>query len=76
MHAGLLTAAGDTELTHDVMNSFYLLVLLVYLLSMLSIFILSVLLSHRIYGPVYGFENYMSSLFEKKGGKIGEFSPP
>ena len=73
MHAGLFTAGGDTELTHNIMNSFYLLVLLIYLLSMLSIFILSVLLSHRIYGPVYGFENYMRSLFEKKEEKLESF---
>ena len=73
MHASLLTAGGDTKLTHNIMDSFYLLVLLVYLLSMLSVFILSVLLSHRIYGPVYGFESYMRSLFEKKEEKVESF---
>ena len=73
MREGLFVAGGDTGLTDKIMSSFYLLVLLAYLLSMLSIFILSVLLSHRIYGPVYGFENYMRSLFEKKEEKLEGF---
>ena len=73
LHAGLSVSSTNTELISKVMSSFYLLVLLVYLLLMVSVFIFSVLLSHRIYGPVYGFENYMRSLFEKKEQKLEYF---
>ena len=73
MHAGLSAEDQNTGLVSQIMGSFYLLVLLIYLLSMVSVFIFSVLLSHRIYGPVYGFENYMRSLFEKKEAKIENF---
>ena len=73
MHAGLSMMNQDFEFVNKVMSYFYLLVLLVYCLSMVSVFIFSVLLSHRIYGPVYGFENYMRSLFEKKEEKLENF---
>ncbi|MDE0151647.1 MAG: signal peptidase II [Bdellovibrionales bacterium] len=73
MHAGISVADAGGALTNRIMNYFYVLVLIVYLLSMVSVFIFSVLLSHRIYGPVYGFENYMRSLFEKKEEKLEHF---
>lgn len=73
MHAGLSVADAGGALANRIMNYFYTLVLIVYLLSMVSVFIFSVLLSHRIYGPVYGFENYMRSLFEKKEEKLEPF---
>jgi len=73
MHAGLSVMEPGGELTDRIMNYFYALVFMVYLLSIVSVLILSVLLSHRIYGPVYGFENYMRSLFEKKEDKLEYF---
>ncbi len=73
MYAGVSALDQNAEWTREVMSYFYWLVLLVYGLSILSVFIFSVLFSHRIYGPVYGFENYMRSLFEKKEGKLENF---
>ncbi len=73
IHAGLSVVDQNYELVNKVMSYFYLLVLLVYCLSIVSVFIFSILLSHRIYGPVYGFENYMRSLFEKKEEKLENF---
>jgi len=73
MHAGLFVSGSSGELTGQIMSYFYWLVFIVYLLSMVSVFIFSVLLSHRIYGPVFGFESYMRSLFEKKEKKIEHF---
>ena len=72
-HAGLSIVESNGELINQIMGYFYLLVVIVYLLSMVSVFIFSVLLSHRIYGPVFGFENYMRSLFEKKEEKLENF---
>lgn len=73
MHASLSIIDRNANMVNEVMSYFYVLVILVYCLAMVSIFILSVLLSHRIYGPVYGFENYMRSLFEKKEGQLESF---
>lgn len=73
IHAGLFVSDSNGELTGQIMSYFYWLVLIVYLLLMVSVFIFSVLLSHRIYGPVFGFENYMRSLFEKKEEKVEHF---
>ena len=46
---------------------FYLLIFLVYLFSFVSVFILALGFSHRIYGPVQGFQSYMQVLFEEEG---------
>lgn len=73
MHAGLSVMTQNVVLVNQVMSYFYWLVLLVYCLAAVSVFIFSILLSHRIYGPVYGFENYMRSLFEKKEEKLENF---
>lgn len=49
---------------HGLIKNFLLLVFLSYLIAVSVLVLLAVLYSHRIYGPVYGFQSYMRSLFE------------
>ncbi len=61
----LSPASTDSSLNFILIKNFLLLILFSYLLSVSILFILTVLYSHRIYGPIYGFQSYMRSLFEE-----------
>ena len=51
-------------------KNFLLFLILAYLLSTAVLVTLSILYSHRIYGPVYGFQRYMKSLSENTDNNI------
>ncbi len=62
-----ITSVTDSRMIQtDVIQYFCLLVLALYCLLTPLVYTTSVALSHRVYGPVYGFQNYMRMLFEKK----------
>ena len=56
----------NSALTAELSRNLYFLIFIIYLLSATLTFIVSLFLSHRIYGPVYGFQSYMRVLFEGK----------
>ena len=51
-------------------KNFLLILILTYLLAVSVLVMLSFLYSHRIYGPVYGFQRYMNSLLENTDNNI------
>ena len=53
-----------------IIKNFLFVLILAYLLATAVLFTLSVLYSHRIYGPVYGFQRYMNSLSENTNNNI------
>ena len=53
------------SIKYGLIKNFLLLLLLSYLIAVCVLVMLTVLYSHRIYGPVYGFQSYMRSLFEE-----------
>ena len=54
-------------------KNFYILLLLIYLLSICIVGMATLILSHRIYGPMYGFHNYMQTLFANQAKQSDTF---